>query len=241
MIGIRLFFAQFRAFWRLRARLSDLRLDLFRRRFALRSWASAEAGSSTAVLHIGKLTLLDLTLAAILALLLWWLNPFFDSARLTVSDAAYVELLGTIAAIGGVFIGLYYAALTAAMTAVYAQMPNTVRQLLMQERFGNAYMRFVATVTFLSLILLLLQTLGIRTTAGAAPLLTLASGVAVFGFVKLGNWAFRLFDPTAVSHSVFRGAYLMLKQVAVGGYQWRSPAFQHFAQRRGAHARPPRW
>ena len=46
------------------------------------------------------------------------------------------------------------------MTAVYAQMPNTVRQLLMQERYGNAYMRFVATVTFLSLILLLGQTLG---------------------------------------------------------------------------------
>ena len=107
MIGLRLFLAQFRAVRRLRARLSDLRLDLFRRRSALRSWAGAEAESSTAILHIAKLTLLDLALASILALVVWWLNPFFSSRRFVFSASAYVQLLGTVAAIGGVFIGLY--------------------------------------------------------------------------------------------------------------------------------------
>ena len=43
--------------------------------------------------------------------------------------------------------------------------------------YGNAYMRLVATVTFLSLIPLLLQTIGTSTSAVAAPVLTLAAGI----------------------------------------------------------------
>ena len=66
----------------------------------------------------------------------------------------YIQLTSAIAAIGGVFIGLYYAAITAAMTSVYASMPTAVSQLLLQERFGNAYMRYVATLTFTALALL---------------------------------------------------------------------------------------
>ena len=204
MIGLRLFFAQFRAFWRLRARLDDADLSVRNVVFSLRSRMSEEADSSSAIRHIVRLTLFDLTVSVVLSVGVWWINTRLIFLDLALNDTAFIQLVSGIAGIGAVFIGLYYAAMTAAMTAVYAQMPNSVSQLLMRERFGNAYMRFVATLTFVAINLLTLHALGIRTSTAAPPVLALGSGIAVFGFVKLGTWAFRLFDPTAVSYAVFR-------------------------------------
>lgn len=234
MIFLRLFLAQFRPFWRLRARIDDAVLGLRRLRFAFRTHISEEAQSSSALLNIARLTLYDLLVALFVSAGVWWTNPRLSFLETTIEDAAYIQLVSGIAAIGGIFIGLYYAAITAAMTAVYAQMPSSVSQLLMQERFGNAYMRFVATLTFTAINLLALQALGIGTSRVGTPLLALGSGVAVFGFVKLGTLAFRLFDPTEVSTAVFRDLQAVSSQVVVGGYQWRSTAFQHYAQRRCA-------
>lgn len=235
MVALRLFFAQFRAFWRLRARLDDAGLGVRRAGFRFRSRIGDEADSSSAILHIARLTFFDFTVALILSAAVWWANPRVPWLP-TIDNAAYVELVAGIAQVGGVFIGLYYAAITAAMTAVYAQMPNTVSQLLMQERFGNAYMRFVATLTFLAINLLALHTLGVGTSVVGTPVLAIGSGIAIFGFVKLGTWAFRLFDPTAVSHAVFRDMTGLFRQVEVGGNHWRNPAFQQYLQRRCAHA-----
>jgi hypothetical protein len=234
MIGFRLFLAQFRAFWRLRARLDDTNLRIRRVGFALRSRLGDEADTSSAIRHIVRLTLFDLLIAMMFSASVWWGNSHLFFLTPTFNEAAYVQLASGVAAIGGVFIGLYYAAMTAAMTAVYAQMPNSVSQLLMQERFGNAYMRFVATLTFTAVNLLALHAVGIPTNTVGPPVLALGSGIAVFGFVKLGTWAFRLFDPTAVSHAVFRELRGLFRQVAAGGYQWQSAAFQQYAQRRCA-------
>ena len=171
--------------------------------------------------------------AASVAGLLWIIAPYTEFIPPLSSEAAYVQLLAVIAGVGGVFIGLYYTAITAAMTAVYVRMPATVRQLLLEERVGNSYMRLVATTTFLALILLALRVVGAPTPSVAAPVLAVLSGVGVFGFVKLGAWAFRLFDPTTTSHLVFRNLQLSLNQVKVGGYRWREPAFQEYSRRGG--------
>jgi hypothetical protein len=234
MIGMKLFLRQYRAFWRLRARFADAEFAVRRAVFSLRSRVSEEADSSSAIGYIVRLTLFDFAAAVVLSALVWWANTRLAFLKLSLNDAAYVQFASGVVGAGAVFIGLYYAAVTAAMTAVYSQMPNSVSQLLMRERFGNSYMRFVATLTFMAVNLLALHALGIQTGTAAPPVLALGSGIAVFGFVKLGTWAFRLFDPTAVSYAVFREGRGLFNQVVVGGYQWRDGAFQDYAQRRCA-------
>ena len=233
-LGLRVLLSQYRGVWRLRARLSDLRLRIWRSGFRVRRWVGEGAVSSAALLSISKLTLVDMIAAAGVAGLLWIVAPYTEFIPPLSSEAAYVQLLAVIAGVGGVFIGLYYTAITAAMTAVYAHMPATVRQLLLEERVGNSYLRLVATTTFLALILLTLRVVGATTSSVAAPVLTVLSGVGVFGFVKLGTWAFRLFDPTEISYLVFRNLRLSLNQVKAGGYRWREPAFQEYSRQGGA-------
>jgi hypothetical protein len=235
-VAFQLLLAQYRRFWTLRARLSDVRLRWWTTGFHINRWAADRGDNAGAIARIAWVTVIDMLVAFVLAAALWVIAPYLPSIPTVTSEAAYVQLLSTIASVGGVFIGLYYTAITAAMTAVYARMPATVRRLLLEERFGNAYMRLVATTTFLALVLLSMRSLGVATPPLALPLLVVMSGVAVFGFVKLGTWAFRLFDPTAISHVVFRNLHLLLEQVKVGGYRWGDPAFQQYAQRGGARS-----
>jgi hypothetical protein len=133
-VRLRLFLAQFRAFWQLRARLGDAALTVRRVSFRFRTRAGEEADSSSAIRHIARLTLVDFTVAFVLSAAVWWANPRVTVLP-SVDSATYIQLASGIAQIGGVFIGLYYAAITAAMTAVYAQMPCTVSHL--EEQYAK--------------------------------------------------------------------------------------------------------
>lgn len=234
MIGLRLFLAQLKGFWRIRAYVADVLFRIDRQTFGWRGSIRAGADSSFALAHIVRITLFDLAIAVGLTATIWWINQRANNLTPALADSGYIQLTSAIAAMGGVFIGLYYAAITAAMTAVYATMPNAVSHLLLQERFGNAYMRYVATLTFTAIGLLALQSIGVDTKAVGSPSLALGSAVAVFGFVKLGAWAFSLFNPTSVSAAVFRELKGLFKQVVADGYQWRNGPFQRYAQQRCA-------
>ena len=130
-LGLRVLLSQYRGVWRLRARLSDLRLRIWSSGFRVRRWVGEGAVSSATLLSI---TIVDMIVAASVAGLLWIIAPYTEFIPPLSSEAAYVQLLAVIAGVGGVFIGLYYTAITAAMTAVYVRMPATVRQLLLEER-----------------------------------------------------------------------------------------------------------
>lgn len=229
MIGLRLLVAQFKAYWRLRAKLANAVFRVNREAFSWRSRVGSEADSYFAIGHIFRATSLDIAKALAFTAVVWWSDRYAALLGPAVSEAGYVQLTSAIAAIGGVFIGLYYAAITAAMTSVYASMPAAVSQLLLQERYGNAYMQYVATLTFTAIALLALESLGIETKTAGTAALALGSGIAVFGFVKLGTWAFQLFNPTAVSAAVLGDIHKLFKRVVAGGYKWREASFQKHA------------
>lgn len=235
MFGLSLFLARRKAYWRIRARIADAVFLSERRLFGWRGWLRAEVDSSSALRVVVRHTLYDSAFALILTAAIWWASRYVGHVAASSNDVSgYQELAAAIASIGGVFIGLYYAAITAAMTAVYATLPSSVSELLLEEQLGNAYMRFVATLTFTAIGLLGLQSIGADTRALGSPLLVVGAAIAIFGFVKLGTWAFSLFDPTSVSTAVFRELGGLFDQVVAGGYKWRKGSFQRYAQQRAS-------
>jgi len=146
----------------------------------------------------------------------------------------YTIWLGALAQIGGVFIALYFTAVTAAAAAIYAQVPNNVRDLLARERWGNVYIRYLTFATFLPLCLIALHLLGLEPLRLAAPFLTFFSGVGIIAFTKLGQRAFNLFDPTRLSYVLFAELTMWIREVGPGGFRWLDPSFQKHAYRRAA-------
>lgn len=146
-----------------------------------------------------------------------------------VEDTDYVTFLSAVGGIGGVFIGLYYAALSSVGSAIYSKVPNNIRDLLAQERSGSVYMRFLSALTLLCIALIVFRVCGLPRIILAVPVVGLLAGVGVVAFVKLGRNAFNLFDPTALSHHIFEDLSKWISVVRVNGYQWNDPAFQNHA------------
>jgi hypothetical protein len=129
---------------------------------------------------------------------------------------------------------LYYAGISAVGSSIYASVPNNIRGLLAHDRFGNVYMRFLAFLTSLCLILIAFRIANLPRVYLAIPLITVAAGIGIFAFVKLGQRAFDLFDPTALSHHIFEQMQQSLEIVKAGGFKWADKSFQHHAHKKAS-------
>ena len=200
-------------------------------------YALQESGST----GISLWTLLNpilgkLFLVILIAVLLQLTNPFVIAVftKMGIANpkqpyAYYGTLLATFTSVGGIFIGFYYAAISAVCGAIYAKVPNNMRDLLAKEPLGNAYMRFLAVLTFFGVCLLTFHALGFEPVLLATLSLPIGAGLMIIGFVRLGMRAFHLFDPTTLSHSIFKDLRQLYLQMQASGHRWSDQSFQNHA------------
>lgn len=227
--------AQYRVFWRVRAGLKRIRFQVLRQIFRIRYIARdqrTDAGILTSfVTSTATQFLVAVCITVGLELLELLLVPFL-SARWPIPESSnYVSWLGSLAQIGGVFIALYFTAVTAAAGAIYATVPNNIRDLLTRERVGNIYIRYLTQVAFIPLCLIALDLAGFPPLRLALPVLVILAGTGIIAFAALGRRAFDLFDPTRLAWSLFADFGRWLDQVSAGGFRWKDPEFQTHAHR----------
>lgn len=237
--SIFLLFSQYRYFWQLRAITNRILFKIESRIFKFTHGIREEKSNYSSLRHLFQITQFQILSAIIFALLLLGVDPylhnFYEYFNLSIpDDSDYVTLLATISGIGGVFIGLYYAGISTVGSAIYARVPNNIRDLLAQERFGNVYMLFLSFLTFLGLVFISLRVIGFDRIYLAIPVMTVASGVGIISFVKLGQRAFYLFDPTALSSHLFEQLQHSLRTVKAGGYRWSDENFQYHAYKQSS-------
>ena len=155
--------------------------------------------------------------------------PYIQKFIKIPDDGDYVTFLVTVSGIGGIFIGLYYAAIVSVGSAMFANVPNNVRDLLAAERSGNVYMGFLSFLTVFGLVLVAFRVLGLPRIHLVIPVITVLAGIGIFAFVNLGKRAFNLFDPALLSLHIIEVLQLQLKAVRAGGFQWLDKSFQNHA------------
>ena len=236
-----LFLAQKRLFWKAKVVFARLAFSGYRGLFGIRHRFREEGTTTKSLLSLLRLTLGDLVLALSLAAGLQisnpYLAPWFTNQGFTIpTESDYGTLLAAVISGGAVFIGLYYAAISAIGGAIYARVPNNIRELLAQERVGSAYMRFLAVFTYFGVCLLAFHSAGLKPVVSAVPLVLLGAGLAIIGFVRLGARAFYLFDPTSLSSRLFEQLQRCHAQVQAGSYRWSDQSFQRHAYGRARDA-----
>lgn len=181
----------------------------------------------------GKTAWKSLFFSIVLALLFQYIDPivypYIQKFIRIPDDGDYVTFLVTVSGIGGIFIGLYYTAIVSVGSAIFANVPNNVRDLLAEERFGNVYMGFLSFLTVFGLVLVAFRVLGLPRIHLVIPVITVLAGIGIFAFVNLGKRAFNLFDPSEVSLYIFEQLQRHLEAVRAGGFQWMDKSFQNHA------------
>lgn len=206
-------FGQSARYWRLRNRLRRLRAKAIHQAFRIREAVFGVRASAWGVGHLSVQIVLPALLAAISVVVLHFLEAQWsglvsdlglahtslgiDLTR-PISASAYSILLQSVAGVTGVFLALYFTAVNTVAATVYTTVPHDVRDLMVRDRLGNAYVRLVAYLTALAIFLLIAQASGGQPYHVALLLVVLLSAFAIFAFIKLGERAFYLADPTVL-------------------------------------------
>ncbi len=232
--------SQTRLYWWLRTVVTRVSFWVESKIFGVRYSLKEEKTNYLSLRQVFRITQKPLFVAIGIAAICQYVDPYLFSYYKMLgiavpADGDYVTFLAAVSSIGGVFIGLYYAGISAVGGAIYATVPNNLRELLAYERRGNVYMRILAFLTFFCITLIALRLTGFARLYVAVPLVTLLAGIGIFAFVKLGQQAFYFFDPTTLSGHIFEQLQHWLGVVKAGGYRWHDKAFQNHAYRQSSN------
>jgi hypothetical protein len=160
---------------------------------------------------------------------------FVANGWVILKDSDYSTLVATVTSISGLFIGLYYAAMTTIGGSIYSKVPQSLRQLLLNERYGNAYLNYLVSFTFWGILLLAQHVLGYRVNPINIPLIVMFGGFSVFAFFQIGVRALSLFEPTEFAGEIFDNISKSVKRLLPGASHWNSPAFQKHEHKNVQH------
>lgn len=225
--------SQTRLFWDLRKKYFYWAFLVHRRLFGFKGHVRENKIQTSTLLQFIRVTIKQIILSSSFAIGLLVidsrLSGIYKAHHVTVAHDVYNTLLATVTSMGGILVGLYYAATTAIGGATYSHVPNEVRELLAHERIGNVYMRFLASLTFFGLVLIAFNTVGYPPIILAIPIFVIAAGIAILAFVTMGVRAFDLFDPTFHSFDLIEQIRRNYLRMTPREYRWLDPSFQNYA------------
>jgi hypothetical protein len=227
------------AYWRGRRRLQGFRFEVARRLFAFRlAWRETTESAGIVPQLLGlvwKQAVLAGTVVIIVEagerLFMAHAAPLQERLPflfvVDVNQAIYTNFLGVLLQVAGVFLGLYFAAISLVAGNAYARVPNDVRALVLEDIVGTAYLRVVAFAATAVTYLLVLASLGWKLGALSVYLTAVVTALSILSFVALGIRAFRFFDPTLLANRLNLELARWVLDAGPGGFRWLDASFQN--------------
>ena len=148
-------------------------------------------------------------------------EPTLSWARALASkqplEGAHGTLLGTGAQVTGVFLGLYFAAISVVAGTAYGDVPSELRSVLIEDRVGRFYLSVVAFTGGACLFALGTQALGYSLGVGSAVTFALLGAASMLTFIPLGKRVFGFLDAGAVTRSLTADIATAVQSVAASG------------------------
>lgn len=246
-----------RRYWIQRARLQRAKLWIGKNLFGVRGWARSRRESASIFTEILNVVVRQLLFAATLVVgleilertIIPQLGAFIQSfedlpgvgivpvlygilASLRVDPSVSTDILTTMIQVAGVFLGLYFTAISVVASTVYARVQGDVRDLLVRERVGNYYVRVVALLGVVGTILLAARALNYSPGVLNLLLVAFLGGLSILSFVVLGSRVFNFFNPVPLVSYVGEDLAREIIAVTPEGYRWQDQSFQDYHQRR---------
>lgn len=227
--------------WTLRRRWLSLRFRVSRRRFGLTHGMHEAAARGRALPDLIKNAFAPVLLAVALVVAMGYLDPAARSAADRFSWPApnaqtYDVLLEAVAGVTGVFLALYFTAVSTVAASVYVNVPHDIRALIVRDRVGGIYVAGTAFTTALSVTLLIAHALTSSTYELAPPVIGIFSAFSIFSFIQLGQRAFYLADPTRLGGAIASDFFVWFKRATPQGWRWRDASFQEHYRVRATQA-----
>lgn len=218
-------------FWKYRKKASTLLFRLFRKLFGLIVSLKDFRLHNSIFLE----SIAEGAFYSIISLIsVYFLNHYFPPLFNVFSDLSYKDLLTVVASISGVFLGLYFTAFSVVAGSLFKDITEDVRELFLSEKVGKQYIAILAFTTILSLVYLLIESVGYSLNPIVVSFITVFSIYVVIRIMALGFRTFYFFDPTILKDVVLGDIYAWLDSATRGHFQWRNKHFQNHYQKKAA-------
>jgi len=172
----------------------------------------------------------------VLAVINYLLEPYIIASQIqflnNLDQETSKDILGIIAQVAGVFLALYFTAVSVVASTVYARVPGEVRELLTKEKVGILYIRIVALTVAVATLLLGKSAFGFSINVFDMFVVTLLSIITIFSFIVLGLRTFSFLDPTEPAKYLGNDLVRWFKSATPKNFQWNDPSFQDYYQKR---------
>lgn len=166
-------------------------------------------------------------------LLVEFTDAFLDlvGSKPNMREESYSNFLGGVASVGGVFLGLYFTAVSIGVGQQIGTLSPRLRRLIVTERKGSFYIRLLTTLTALS-FLLWANAAALNNFSYPAIVFVAGFGLLVItAFYPLGLQSFFLAEPSSIAIPVFQSIHVTLKRIRRNPGQSIHPSFDSFYRR----------
>lgn len=150
------------------------------------------------------------------------------------NSSALNSLLIAVASVIGVFLGLYFTAISIVVSSMFATVPSDIRELLLKEKVGNVYIHILSICLATSILLLGMKIINLFPGALALIYVLFLACFSIFGFVFLGLRVFFFFDPSVLVDSIFTELSENVKLSTIKGLKWEENNFQAHYQKKAS-------
>ena len=166
-----LFFSQYKFFWYIQKKQYNLIFSIKKLLFSTKKLFISNTEKKEAYKRFFRWSLTKTFIILIVTYILQIINPYIDdliqlfiidylkpdNVNFTlnfISNSEYITFLSAIAAIGGVFIALYFSSLSAINATLYSTFSKNLRDLLYRDSISNTYIKVLSYTTFFSFTLI---------------------------------------------------------------------------------------
>ena len=133
------------------------------------------------------------------------------------AEEAHAALLVAGAQVTGVFLGLYFTAVSVVASTAYGNVPPELRSVLIEDEVGNVYLKLVGYTGATCLFALGALAVGYSLGPLSALVFALLGSASILSFLLLGKRVFQFLDPEAVTNSLARDIAVAVKSVSGTG------------------------
>ena len=190
------------------------------------------------------LVIKTIILSVVIVLLFKWLEYFLITytgisnshslialqEKVASNSSVAITLFSIIASVSGLFLGLYFTAISV-VSSTYARFPDTIRNLLLREKVGNFYINILSITTVLSILLIAHKVFWSDPGIILSLFVLLLGCFGIFCFGLLGMRAFFFFDPSSFCDALFQDIIKHVRLATISGFKCFDQNFQAHYQR----------
>ena len=173
--------------------------------------------------------------AAIIILILESYQYFFPS-KIQFDKNAVDTLLAAIASITGVFLGLYFAAISSIASNFLIRATQDVRRFFLSAPKGQQYVQTVALTGIITIFYIATKSFGHTIHPVGLVFLCLLAAYVVIRFWSVGSEVFNSLEPTSSLPWVTKDIADDIKGAVPSGFQWEKPYIQNHHRRMASYS-----